>query len=66
MGRLHGMLWEIERLIVSKGLDEFSTKGRISANAGFILSLVNDRTPDDPDKIQRLKDAVFEVLGERI
>lgn len=66
MGRLSGMVWDIEALIARKQLDEFGTKGRISAKAGFVLSLVDERTPDDPDKIQRLKDAVFDVVGERI
>ncbi|MDP2300003.1 MAG: hypothetical protein U1E08_04260 [Coriobacteriia bacterium] len=66
MGRLRDMVWDIEALIVRKGLDEFGTKGRISANAGFVLSLVNDRTPDDPTKIERLRQAVYDVTGERI
>ena len=66
MGKLSDMVWDIEALIARKGLDEFGTKGRISASAGFVLSLVSERTPDDPDRIQRLKDAVFTVTGERI
>lgn len=66
MGKLSDMVWDIEALIARKGLDEFGTKGRISANAGFVLSLVSERTPDDPDKIQRLREAVFNVTGERI
>jgi len=66
MGQLSRMVWDIEALIARKGLDEFMTKGRISANAGFVLSLVDERTPDDPDKIQRLRDAVLLVTDEKI
>lgn len=66
MGRLRNMVWDIEAIIARRELDEFATKGRISANAGFVLSLVNDRTPDDPDKIERLRQAVYDIIGERI
>jgi hypothetical protein len=34
--------------------------------AGFMLSLVGETTPDNAEKVFRLKEAAFEVLGQHI
>lgn len=66
MGRLYDMKLAIEDVIARKGVEEYVTKGKISAQAGFVLSLVKRDGPDDPVKIERLRTAVFEVLGEQL
>jgi hypothetical protein len=66
MGQLSDMRESIDRAIRDKGLDEFLVKGQISMKAGFMLSLVGETTPDNAEKVFRLKEAAFEVLGQHI
>ncbi|MBA4370061.1 MAG: hypothetical protein C0418_00590 [Coriobacteriaceae bacterium] len=64
MGRLYDAVQQIDRIINDKGLDPFKTKGEISLKAGFFISLIFDNSPDDEEKIQALKGAAREVLGQ--
>ena len=66
MGKLHRAVRQIDELIEHEGLDLFQTRGKISMRLGFMLSSVNESTPDDPEKLQRLIDSAERVLGERI
>jgi len=62
-------LWElnqkINEIIDKKGLDKPITRGRIGLKSGVLMAF-NENTPDDQEKIQKIRDAVKEVLGEAI
>lgn len=66
MGQLNDLKYSVERVIAERGLDEYLVKGQISLKAGFMLSLVNERTPDSAEKSSKLREAVLDVLGARI
>jgi len=63
MGRLYAGVEEIERVIAERGLDSRWVKGEIGMKAGFFLVIITPQTPDDPVKIDKLKQATQEVLG---
>lgn len=61
---LYALVRRIEDLIERKKLDPFATRGQIAIEAGFGLGFIDADTPDDPDKLSRLKAAARAVLGE--
>lgn len=63
MGQLYDAVSQIDRAIQDRNMDPMKTKGEISLKAGFFLAIVFPDTPDDPDKIARLKTAAQDVLG---
>ncbi len=62
MGRLYDGVAEIDRVAQARGLDPIKVKGEVSMRAGFFLAIIFPHTPDDPEKIDRLKQAAREVL----
>jgi hypothetical protein len=64
-----GQLWElsekINELIAKKGLDKMTTRGKIGLKSGVMLAFTKD-SPDDPEKIKKIKAAAQEVLGEAV
>lgn len=64
MGLLYDTVRRIEAVIERKGLPLYKTRGLIALRAGFLLGMVAADTPDDEDRIARLKAAAGEVLGE--
>jgi hypothetical protein len=66
MGRMYEMVQRIDSIIDRKGLDAFKTKGQISLECGFFVSLIGPDEPDDDQKIRTLADAAQRVLGEPI
>jgi len=63
MGRLHDAVLEIDRICQDRGLDSIKTKGEISMKSGFFLAIIFPHTPDDSEKLDRLRDATKSVLG---
>jgi hypothetical protein len=66
MGQLYEMVQQLDQLIQRKGLPFAKTKGLVVIKAGFSLVLVEPSTPDDPSKIEKLRAAVKEVVGEKL
>lgn len=66
MGRLHDCVLEIDRICQDRGLDSVKTKGEISMKSGFFLAIVFPHTPDDIEKIDKLREAAHSVLGVRL
>lgn len=66
MGKLYDYAQTIEEHIQRNNLDVFKTRGAIAMRVGFIVTLVRPDDPDDPEKVQALKDAATEVLGLRL
>ena len=64
-----GALWalsrKIDRIIARKGLDVGMTRGEIGLRAGVLMNF-DENTPDDIIKINGIKMAVREILGEEL
>lgn len=63
---LHEAVQAVEALIARRGGDRVRLRGHIALKAGFALDFVDASTPDDPDKLERLREAARAVLGEDI
>jgi len=63
MGRLHDAVLEIDRICQDRGLDCAKTKGEISMKSGFFLAIIFPQTPDDTEKLEKLRAAAKSVLG---
>jgi hypothetical protein len=66
VGQLYEAVRTIDRVAEAKGLDSNEIRGRIGMKAGFFLIIIKAETPDDPEKLNALRDAAEEVLGERM
>jgi hypothetical protein len=66
MGVLFDLRTKIDRTIEDKRLDGSAVRGKIGLQTGFLLSLINPSTPDDPVKIDKLKKAVEAILQVRL
>ena len=66
MGKLYDGAQQIQKIIERRGLDNFKVKGQISMRTGFLLAFIGPEDPDEMDRIEALKKAAEEVLGERL
>lgn len=62
MGQLFELSKKIDEIITQKGLDKLPTRGKIGLKSGILMAF-NEKTPDDPEKIQKIKSAASEILG---
>ena len=62
MGQIFEISKKIDDIISKKGLDRNVTRGKIGLKAEVLMAF-NEKTPDDPEKIRKIKEAVKEVLG---
>lgn len=62
-----GKLFDYKNLVDQKtqhlGRDQFQVKGKIGLECGFMLGSIDATTPDDPNQVQALKEAIKKVLG---
>ncbi|MCX9011589.1 MAG: hypothetical protein OIN66_10770 [Candidatus Methanoperedens sp.] len=65
MGQLLELSKKIDDIISEKGLDRLTTRGKIGLKSGVLMAF-NDNTPDDAEKIQKIKEASKEILGVAI
>jgi predicted regulator of Ras-like GTPase activity (Roadblock/LC7/MglB family) len=65
-GNLHALVQRINAVIERRKLDPFDTRGAIALQAGFGLGFIDAETPDDPEKLSRLRTAASAVLGESV
>ena len=65
-GRLHALVQSIEEAITRRHLDRYKVRGEIALRAGFTLDSVEPDTLDEPEGVERLRDAAHAVLGEPI
>jgi hypothetical protein len=66
MSQLFDVVQKVDALLKSSGKagkEFFQIKGQISLKAGFILTAINEKTADDPQKLAALKAAVKAVMG---
>jgi len=60
MGELYDVCQGLMRQIESTGktpMDQILLKGQAASHAGFMVSLVSPRDPDDPTKIEAVRSA---------
>lgn len=62
MGQLFEISNKINEIISQKKLDKLTTRGKIGIKSGVLMAF-NENTPDDPEKINKIKDAAREILG---
>jgi hypothetical protein len=62
VGQLYQATLQVDRIIRERKLDPAEVKGQLSLRSGLLLSLVREDTPDDPVKLEKLRDAVRKVL----
>ena len=65
-GALWALVQRIDAVIERKRLDAFKVRGAIALKAGFGLGFIDAETPDDPDKLSKLRAAAAAVLGQPI
>lgn len=63
MGKLYDHCQSIQQHIERSGLDVFKARGEIALHCGFLISLVGPNDPDDPAKIEALRNAAKDVFG---
>lgn len=63
MGKLYEYRERIQQHIEQQGLDVFKTRGELAIKCGFLITLVSPDEPDDPQKVQALRQAAKELLG---
>ena len=67
MSQLYDAIAKVDELIRQSGKvnkEFFQAKGQISMKAGFVLSTISEKGPEDPVKLAALKAAVRAVLGK--
>ncbi|MFY9852925.1 MAG: hypothetical protein WAK26_03500 [Terracidiphilus sp.] len=63
MSQLYDLKVLIESTITAKGLDATDTRGKIALKAGRLLTFISPTTPDDPAGVEKLKQAIKDVLN---
>lgn len=63
-GALFRLVQEIDAALARTGAERFKLRGRIALMAGFSLDLVEPDSPDDPETVQKLRNAAAVVLGK--
>ena len=63
MGQLYNIRMKIEETISQRKLEASKTKGQITLKSGILLVTIDEKTPDDAAKIDKLKKAAKEVLN---
>lgn len=65
-GQLHATVQRINAVIERKKLDPFKTRGEIALKAGFALGFIDAETPDDREKLSKLKAVASAILREPV
>lgn len=65
MGQLFELSKKIDEIIAQKSLEKLPTRGKIGLKSGILMAF-NEKTPDDPEKIRKIKSAASEILGVSI
>jgi hypothetical protein len=66
MGKLYDLSVRIQQHVEQNGLDVFKVRGQLAMRCGFLVSLVSQDDPDDPQKIAALREAARDVLDLKL
>lgn len=62
MSAIYDAKVKVERIIRERRLNEADTKGKLSLKAGVLLAFIRPDSPDDPERLAKLRAAAREVL----
>ena len=62
MSQLYELKVLIEEKIKANHLDAAEIKGQIGLKSGRLLAFINANTPDDPEVVAKLRQAIKDVL----
>jgi hypothetical protein len=62
MGQLFELSKKIDEIISQRGMDRLLTRGKIGLKSGVLMAF-NEKTPDDDEKIRKIKEAAKEIFG---
>jgi hypothetical protein len=63
VSKLYDYCQKIQQHIERNNLDVFRSRGEIALSCGFLVSLVGPDDPDDPEKIEALRNAAREIFN---
>jgi len=63
VSQLYDLKVQIEERIKANGLDAKDIKGKLGLRSKMLLALINPTTPDNPEAVAKLKQAVKEVMN---
>jgi hypothetical protein len=63
VSQLYELKLAIENKIKTDNLDAMDVKGKIGLRSGRMLAFINATTPDDPEAVAKLRQAVKDVLN---
>jgi hypothetical protein len=63
VSKLYDYCQKLQQHIESNNLDVFKARGEIALRCGFLISLVGPNDPDDPAKIESLRNAARELFN---
>jgi hypothetical protein len=55
MGKLYDAKLKLERAVAEKNLNKAEVLGKVSLKSGVMLALVGPATPDDANKLEKLR-----------
>lgn len=62
MGKLYDYCQKVQQHIEDSGFDVYKSRGDIAMRCGLLMPLVKPDDPDDPQKIQALREAAKEIF----
>lgn len=65
MGLLFELSKKIDEIISQKKMNRPIIRGKIGLKSGILMSF-NEKTPDNTEKIRKIKEVAKEILGEEI
>jgi hypothetical protein len=63
MGKLYDTCQSVIRVIETQGLDPYKARGSVALETGFLISSIGPGDPDDPVKIEALRDAAKRLFA---
>lgn len=63
MGKLYDTCQSVIRVIETQGLDPYKARGSVALETGFLISSIGPDDPDDPVKIEALRDAAKRLFA---
>jgi hypothetical protein len=66
VGKLYDTCQSVIQVIETKGLDPYKARGSIALETGFLISSIGPEDPDDPVKIEALRDAARRLFAVEV
>jgi len=66
VAKLYDTCQAVIRVIETQGLDPYKSRGSIALETGFLISSIGPGDPDDPVKIEALRDAARRLFSVEV